>query len=467
MASLTQNTDSKPSKGLKKIWSKLNPNQKKQAVVAVAVALFILLVAAIYIKKTISPGEQPQTGAARQEKPKELFVDPKLLDKQYTNTIKDEMGKRDTEITALKGMLEDIKKQVETQGQERRKESEGTGTAPKAAPPLPLQPGTAQKQSGAASVPDKNLSRPQPPVPGSGNGNPAQLYPPSPTNTGGEAPVNTFPAASAGGIESKKGLQAQNQKAQGAGQTAKADYAAGGIEVVSVSSAPQQKAKAAENGLKFYLPPSFMPATLLTGVRAGTMQGGQSKEKPLLIRIKDLAVLPNEIKSNLKGCFVIASVQGDLSDERAHARLTNLSCISKTGESVVEAKVKGYVVDADGQIGLAGTVVTRMGALLGRSVLAGFFGGMGEAVENSTKITSVSALGSTQSINPDKILMAGAGKGIGTGFEKLQDFYLDMAKQTFPVVEVGSVKDITIVIEEGVVLAVKDYCLGGLECDSH
>ncbi|MBI3755261.1 MAG: TraB/VirB10 family protein, partial [Deltaproteobacteria bacterium] len=174
--------------------------------------------------------------------------------------------------------------------------------------------------------------------------------------------------------------------------------------MVSVSSAPQQKAKAAENGLKFYLPPSFMPATLLTGVRAGTMQGGQSKEKPLLIRIKDLAVLPNEIKSNLKGCFVIASVQGDLSDERAHARLTNLSCISKTGESVVEAKVKGYVVDADGQIGLAGTVVTRMGALLGRSVLAGFFGGMGEAVENSTKITSVSALGSTQSINPDKIL---------------------------------------------------------------
>ncbi|MBI3755260.1 MAG: hypothetical protein HY265_03760 [Deltaproteobacteria bacterium] len=169
MASLTQNADSKPGKGLKKIWSKLNPNQKKQAVVAVAVALFILLVAAIYIKKTISPGEQPQTGAARQEKPKELFVDPKLLDKQYTNTIKEEMGRRDNEITALKGMLEDIKKQVETQGQERRKESEGTGTAPKAAPPLPLQPGTAQKQSGAASVPDKNLSRPQPPVPGSGS----------------------------------------------------------------------------------------------------------------------------------------------------------------------------------------------------------------------------------------------------------------------------------------------------------
>ncbi|HLE09445.1 MAG TPA: TraB/VirB10 family protein, partial [Thermodesulfobacteriota bacterium] len=153
----------------------------------------------------------------------------------------------------------------------------------------------------------------------------------------------------------------------------------------------------------------------------------------------------------------------DLSDERAHARLVNLSCISKNGESVIDAPIKGFVVDSDGKIGLAGDVVTKMGALLGRSVLAGFFGGVGDAFKAASTTNSISSLGTTQTIDSNQIMQAGVGGGLSKGFGELQKFYLEMAKQTFPIVEVGSAKSVTVVIEQGVELEIKDYCVGGLD----
>jgi len=60
-------------------------------------------------------------------------------------------------------------------------------------------------------------------------------------------------------------------------------------------------------------------------------------------------------------------------------------------------------------------------------------------------------------------MQAGVGGGLSKGFGELQKFYLEMAKQTFPIVEVGSAKSVTVVIEQGVELEIKDYCVGGLD----
>jgi conjugal transfer pilus assembly protein TraB len=47
---------------------------------------------------------------------------------------------------------------------------------------------------------------------------------------------------------------------------------------------------------------------------------------------------------------------------------------------VIDQKVKGFIVDQDGKIGLRGKVVAKMGSMIARAALAGFASGVGDAV---------------------------------------------------------------------------------------
>lgn len=203
-----------------------------------------------------------------------------------------------------------------------------------------------------------------------------------------------------------------------------------------------------------------MAATLLSGLDAPTSEGAKGNPSPVFIRIKDLAVLPNRVKANLKGCFVIAEGHGNLATERAELRLVSLSCLDRKDNAVIDQKIKGFVVDSDGKIGLKGTVVSKMGASIARSLIAGFFGGIGDAFKMSSATQAVSALGVTQIVDPNQVVKAGVGGGISTAATELQKFYLELAKQTMPVVEVGATRNITLVISEGIELDIKDGRLG-------
>jgi conjugal transfer pilus assembly protein TraB len=209
-----------------------------------------------------------------------------------------------------------------------------------------------------------------------------------------------------------------------------------------------------------YLPPSFMDASLLTGVIASTTQAGQNNTVPMLIRIKDLAVLPNEVKEDLKGCFVIAEGSGDLSQERIKARLLNLSCITKKGDSLIDQPVKGWVVDADGRAGLGGRVVAKFGSHMARVAVAGFLEGFGKALDLSVTNTEQNYFGqrttTLENTDADTIMKAGVGRSIVNVAEDLQKFYLQLAQQTLPVIEVGPKQEITLVISEGASLEIKE-----------
>jgi len=180
-----------------------------------------------------------------------------------------------------------------------------------------------------------------------------------------------------------------------------------------------------------------MPATILSGLAAETMDGGKNEPAPVLLRINNLAFLPNRVKANLKGCFVIAEGHGKLSDERVHLRVVNLACLSKKGSAVIDQKIKGFVVDSDGKIGLRGEVVSKFGAMIGRSLIAGLFGGLGDSIQAQTQTQSISALGTTNTIDTDKVWQAGIGGGLSTASHEIQKFYMELARQTLPVIEVG------------------------------
>ena len=50
---------------------------------------------------------------------------------------------------------------------------------------------------------------------------------------------------------------------------------------------------------------------------------------------------------------------------------------------------------------------------------------------------------------------AGIAGGLSRSSDKLTDFYLDLARQAGPIVEVGAAKDVVVVIQEGVSLEIK------------
>ena len=205
-----------------------------------------------------------------------------------------------------------------------------------------------------------------------------------------------------------------------------------------------------------YLPPSFMEAKLLTGFDASTSGKGTNNPEPLLLRIQTPAVLPNDIKANLRGCFVIAEAVGRLDKERADVRLVSLSCLSNEGKAVIDTPVKGFVTDSDSKVGLSGRVVSRMGAATARTIVAGFFGGLGDMLKSTATTQSTSALGTTTSVDSAQIAKYSIGGGLSKGAASLHDFYLSLAKQATPVIEVGANKKITVIISEGKELEIKE-----------
>ncbi len=420
---------------IKKFFNDLTPKQKKLFVIAIIILLGGGLLFMGY--KFRDGGIPVKTGV---EQKKKISLDPGLLERAYSDNIKLELEKKDAELNAVRATVEELKKKVDEDEREKfqqwKEHSSGQGNTEKTVRNESYAASGAGQQYQGQQYPGQQPQGQQLPG-GQPSRYPPLLSPPLGGSWGQSAPREEKPQP-VGGIETVVGTKKDGAAVQ-----------------------KEQQKKIAKRTI--YLPPSFMEASLLTGFSAATMQSAKTYEKPLLLRVKDIAVLPNEIKTDLKGCFIMASAYGDLSDERAHARLVNLSCLSKNGESVIDAPIKGFVVDSDGKIGLAGDVVTKMGALLGRSVLAGFFGGVGDAFKAASTTNSISSLGTTQTIDSTQIMQAGVGGGLSKGFGELQKFYLEMAKQTFPIVEVGSAKSVTVVIEQGVELEIKDYCVGGLD----
>ncbi|MDK9707627.1 MAG: TraB/VirB10 family protein [Desulforhopalus sp.] len=232
----------------------------------------------------------------------------------------------------------------------------------------------------------------------------------------------------------------------------------GKISVISNQAAALPQDDDKKKGRTVYLPPSFMEARLLTGFDAATSSGAKGgNSEPLLLRIQTPAVLPNDIKANLSGCFVMAEAVGRLDKERADVRLVSLSCLSNEGSAIIDTPLKGFVTDSDSKVGLSGRVVSRMGAATARAIIAGIFGGAGDALKAAASSTSTSVLGTTQIIDSSQLGKYAVGGGLSEGANTLQNFYMELAKQTTPVIEVAATKKVTVIVSEGKELEIKDY----------
>ncbi|MBU0967599.1 MAG: TraB/VirB10 family protein [Proteobacteria bacterium] len=384
---------------LKERFNSLSPLRKKICIWSLVGAAVLIIVVAGY--KTSHNPQSEET--ARHEKTREISLDPDLIEKTMLREQRKEIENMQAQIKKLADDEED------------RRQSENFPPPVPAESQFPEIPSADQVEQSASSPYFGSPVPPRFPAP------PVQQTPPPPSE---EKIIGGI------GILSNQGA----------------------LSPVAANQADKKK----ENRT-VYLPPSFMEAMLLTGFDASTSGEGKNNPEPLLLRIQAPAVLPNDVKANLRGCFIIAEAVGRLNKERADVRLVSLSCIGRNGQAVIDTTVKGFVTDSDSKVGLSGRVVSKMGAATARAVVAGIFGGAGDALQASSLTQSTSALGTTSFVDSDQLAKSAAGGGLAEGSKTLQELYLDLAKQATPVIEVGAAKQVTVVISEGKQLEIKEF----------
>jgi len=196
---------------------------------------------------------------------------------------------------------------------------------------------------------------------------------------------------------------------------------------------------------------SFVRGILLSGLNAPAGGKALSNPLPVLIRVTNLSVLPNRWRADIKGCFIVGAGYGNLSSERAYIRAETLSCVKENGE-VIEVKVDGYVSGEDGKVGLAGRVVTKQGQLLARTLMAGFLEGVARAFQQAGTTYAISPQGVVSTVNPNEALKIGIFSGVGEATKKLADFYMKMASQMFPVIEINAGRKVDVIFLKSVKL---------------
>ncbi|MCW0399307.1 hypothetical protein NB700_001863 [Xanthomonas sacchari] len=217
----------------------------------------------------------------------------------------------------------------------------------------------------------------------------------------------------------------------------------------SPTEAPQRSAPSGQVGrdAETYTPSgSMIQGVLLTGLDAPTGQNAMKEPTPALIRVKKESILPNRYLADFRECFIIVGGHGDLASERALLRAENLSCI-RNDKSVIDAKLEGWVVGNDGKAGVRGRLVSKQGAVLARASLAGLADGISQAFSGNVR----GQLPGT-GMDPDYTMQSGAFGGASTAMDRIAKYYLDLADQIHPVVEIDAGREVTLVLVRGITL---------------
>lgn len=202
-----------------------------------------------------------------------------------------------------------------------------------------------------------------------------------------------------------------------------------------------------------YIPSNtYAPGVLIASMAANTGGNASADPTPGLIRITDMASLPNEFTSRLRSCRVGVSGFGDLSSERIKMRTTTLSCVLKNGKAI-DIPVEGYVDGEDSKAGLKGMVITHSGTMAAKATLAGFVQGIGQIGQAMGQTQTITPLGGvTTTISPDQAITAGVGSGISQAGQTLSQYYLNMLNQISPTIEVAAGRHVTVIFTKGIEL---------------
>lgn len=353
-----------------------------------------------------------------------------------------------------------LKADVETQ---QRKEGERRSTEEA----LMKRLAELEQRASAGSTPPVSTAQTaptaptQPPVPSASTGSQPANYPP-------DTPMTTPVAGSAmaaPGVASRTpgpiDVESPIVRISLAPASGKAAPRAAALESPT-NSEREDKETAAQT----YLPVSFTSGVLLGGIDAPTGGQAQSNPLPILLRLTDNAVLPNRYRSEVKDCFVVAAGWGDISSERVYARTVTLSCVRHNG-TALEMPIQGNLYGEDGKLGIRGRLVTKQGQLLANALRAGIVSGIGQGFAQGGTTYTSSPFGTlaTNSGGTAEQMRRGIAGGVGRALDNLANYYIRLAEQTFPVIEVDAQRTVDVVITKGSSMPLAGGMIASQEAD--
>ncbi|MEN6317925.1 MAG: TraB/VirB10 family protein [Syntrophaceae bacterium] len=399
-------------------FNNLSLHQKNKATKLGIIGVCLILIAVMFFSMMAKKGAEQQSQQKRDTGQKEIQIDKNILDKTaYLESSK--------EIQKIKEDNDQLKKEFELI---KNKTNQAPSSTPAlqtlAPPPAASQADLVNMQNkGAVSSPAQSRTR-------------VGMPPSQPVQS---SPLAGIPPPPLPGEQQNKEI-------------------IGGIETVKNTDVKAEDKEVKKKSRAIYIPAStIIPVTLLSGVDATCVEDAKRPNVPVVLRVDNLAFLPNEFKANLKGCRILAQGIGSLADERVHLRSMSLTCISKTGKALIDNDIQGYLADADGKGGVRGNVVSKMDSALWRAFLAGLFGGAGEAIKATSQPTATLNIGNsdTQTLNSKQIRNSALGGGLVAASGELQKFYIELARQLSPTIEVGALRKLAFVTTKGIDLEIK------------
>ena len=199
----------------------------------------------------------------------------------------------------------------------------------------------------------------------------------------------------------------------------------------------------------------LVDAIMVTGVDAPTNIGTKNSDAkdplPVLLSVNSETIIANSHVQEYKDCFILGTATGNATTERAYIRLSKLSCVAKGGETRIETDIEGWVYGEDNKVGVSGHLVTKSGSLILKGLMAGILQGIADSTSNTDNYFNGGNGGYYNNNNTGfgESAAQGMGSGVGSAFKTLADFYIDMAKDLYPVIEVKGGREVQILVKGG------------------
>ncbi len=230
-------------------------------------------------------------------------------------------------------------------------------------------------------------------------------------------------------------------------------------EIVDENMVEKAKAEKEASAVPFRLPAgSLLTGVLISGMEASAGKNAKRNVTPALMRVSKEAVLPNRYTADVRECFVTLNGFGELASERAYMRAEYISCVKDDG-TAIEAKLNAFATGEDGKAGVRGTLITRNGQMISNAMMAGFLGGFADFATVRPVTTFGNLQGSDRYAAQMESLVSSAGiggvamRGTSKAMDKIADYYMQMADQSFPIVSVDAGREVTLIVQAGASLA--------------
>lgn len=406
---------------MKDMWAKASPQQKKTTVVIAAIG-----VVGVVSWGLVAMTQDNTSGPRKNARP----VSHELL------TVRDP---KSLGIDGLKAEMDQMKKQLrEVIDMNRDIQSRAANQPSSAAAASPDMPESEDMTPEDRAALERIRNAP--------NANAPAGRAPSAPRMGNQAPslegVETTPS---GPAPYKLEIKSYGEKEEEDGaKVAKKDEDSG---VESVGGK-----KNAKNS-RFVLPAgSIMEGVLLTGLDAPTASHARQNPFPALVRIKHEALLPNRWRTDIRECFVMASGYGDLASERAYLRAEAISCVRDDG-TIMESTMDGFASGEDGKNGIRGRLVSKQGQMMAQALMGGFLQGIANIYQpaRAPRLTlNPSGTDTYTRPDPSMALEEGVAGGMQTAAKAVADFYIDMARNTFPIIEIDAGRKVSFIVGRSV-----------------